>query len=148
MTSEHTQTAYFLKWSNLQIKIYCGISGPCHVLRSRVDINLKLSLVSPVEYRIWLRMSFLNSYWSQQKCFLVCKICMGHVTKVMTLFFVKECLWYEFQLRNMCGTRGSRRAYTPISCSGYNENEAAWRINLFMTEAVIIQKPVHWFSVW
>ena len=44
--------AYFLKWSEFAEQDLLEKEGPCHILRSRGDINLKLSPVSPTDKRI------------------------------------------------------------------------------------------------
>ena len=53
--------------------------------------------------------------------------------------FVKEYLCCKFQLHAICGTRGSRRVCTPISCFGYNGNEAAWRIKRMVKFFIFMQ---------
>ena len=53
--------------------------------------------------------------------------------------FVKEYLWCKFQLHIICGTRGSRKVCTLISCFGYNENEAAGRIKRMVKFFIFMQ---------
>ena len=64
---------------NLQIKIYWQKQGPCHILRSRGGISLKLSLASDPNKKGLLMTYFFVSCWYQRKRFIVCEIQMGHI---------------------------------------------------------------------
>ena len=77
-------------------------------LGSRGGINLKLSTVSPFRREV--------RSWYQQKCFLVCKIYMRHVTEVMSLsinILVNVYLWCRFQLNTTRGTLNFRGCALP-----------------------------------
>ena len=52
---------------------------------------------------------------------------------------VKESLWCKLHLHTTCGTRASRRVCFLISCLGYNENEAAWRIKKMIKFFIFMQ---------
>lgn len=80
-------------------------------LGSRGSISLKLSTVSPLRREV--------RSWYQQKCFLVCKIYMRHVTEVMSLSInilvnvYNLHLWCRFQLNTTRGTLDFRGCALP-----------------------------------
>ena len=68
--------------------------------------------------RIWLMTLFFNFYWRRQKSFVVYKIRMGHVTKIMTSsinIFCQVAPWWKFRLHIEVKIKSRGRLALPTS---------------------------------
>ena len=91
--SQFTDQDFWVKIKNM---VYLGIYKWCSIETS----------TSILDKRSWMMTWLLKFWWQQHKSIPVCKIHLGHVTKMMapSINFVMGNLWCKFQLHTMCGS--------------------------------------------